>query len=85
MANTPESISHIKIGNEEYPIDAVAISGKSAEQIGELVTSIDGESTDMQYPSAKCMYEIIYGSAQRQTLNNTWNGNTVWDGNTIWQ
>ena len=56
---TPQSIQKIKIGNEEHPIDAVSVGGKTINQIGELVTSIDGESTDSQYPSAKCMYDLI--------------------------
>ena len=59
MADTPESIQKIKIGNEEHPIDAVSVGGKTINQIGELVTSIDAESTDEQYPSAKCMYDLI--------------------------
>ena len=56
---TPQSIQKIKIGNEEHPIDAVSVGGKTINQIGELVTSIDAESTDVQYPSAKCMYDLI--------------------------
>ena len=33
MANTPESISHIKIGQNEHPIDAVTVGGKSVADI----------------------------------------------------
>jgi len=33
MADTPESISYIKIGNEEHPIDAVTVGGKTVELI----------------------------------------------------
>ena len=32
------------------------------EKINELVTSIDGSSTDSEYPSAKCLYTIVYGN-----------------------
>lgn len=60
MANTPETISYINFGDgEPHPIDAVSVGGKTINQIGELVTSIDSSSTDSQYPSAKCMYDII--------------------------
>ena len=63
MANTPEPISYIKLndGLDPHPIDALFVGEKSAAEIGELVTSISGSSTDSQYPSAKCIYEIIYG------------------------
>ena len=57
--DTPESISYIKIGSNNHPIDAVSVGGKSASSIGNLVTSIDSNSTDDEYPSAKCMYDII--------------------------
>ena len=62
MANIPEAISSIQIGEDEYTIDALTVGGKSAEDIGELVTSIDGNSTDSEYPSAKCVYTIVYGN-----------------------
>lgn len=61
MAIDPKSISKIKVGSEDIPIDAVTVGGKTTEEIGELVTSIDEESTDSQYPSAKCVHDIIYG------------------------
>ena len=62
MAN-PESISYIRLNDVEYPIDAVTVGGKSASdfQEGNLVTSIDANSNDVQYPSAKCIYDIVYG------------------------
>ena len=47
---------------EVFPFDAVTVGGKSAAEIGELVTSIDGSSTDSEYPSAKCLYTIVYGN-----------------------
>lgn len=83
MANTPESIQKIRIGNEEHPIDAKAVGGKTIEQIGTLVTSIDGSSTDSQYPSAKCIYEMIYGPVGEQVSNN-WNTSDTWNENELW-
>ena len=61
MAN-PESISYIRLNDVEYPIDAVTVGGKSASdfQEGNLVTSIDVNSDDVHYPSAKCIYDIVY-------------------------
>ena len=49
MAN-PESISYIRLNDVEYPIDAVTVGGKSASdfQEGNLVTSIDANSDDVQ-------------------------------------
>lgn len=59
----PESISYISLNDVECPIDAVTVGGKSASdfQEGNLVTSIDANSDDTHYPSAKCIYDIVYG------------------------
>ena len=59
----PESISSVRINDVDYPIDAVTVGGKSASdfQEGNLVTSIDANSDDAHYPSAKCIYDIVYG------------------------
>ena len=64
MAN-PESISYIKLNDREHPIDAVTIGEKSASDLlnkDGLVTSVNSSSDDEHYPSAKCVYDIIYGS-----------------------
>lgn len=54
------AIRYINLGDGvERPIDAAAVGGKTIEQIGTLVTSINSSSTDTEYPSAKCMYDII--------------------------
>ena len=70
MANTPESISHIQIGQEVHPIDAVTFDGKEASefQANGLVTSINSSSDDDHYPSAKCVYDII-GDLERRLSN----------------
>jgi len=66
MANEPESISYINLGDDiNHPIDAVTVGEKSANNIlnkNGLVTSINASSDDEHYPSAKCVYNIIYGS-----------------------
>lgn len=66
MANEPESISYINLGdNVNHPIDAVTIGEKSASDLlnkDNIVTSINESSDDTHYPSAKCVYDIIYGS-----------------------
>ncbi len=67
MANNIEPISYIRINEVEHPIDALSISGKSISEIGELVTFIDENSTDDQYPSAKCLYDLIYGNDSTPT------------------
>ena len=59
MAETPQSIQKIKIGSDEHPIDAISVGGKTISQIGELVTEISSSSTDTQYPSAKCMWNVL--------------------------
>ena len=61
METTPETITHIKIGDTVYPLDALYVNGNPASEIGELVSSIDSNSTDSQYPSTKCIYDIVYG------------------------
>lgn len=64
MANEIESISYIKLNDgQNHPIDAMSVGGKTKEQIGDLVTTINSESTDTQYPSAKCMW-TIYGQLE---------------------
>ena len=84
MANTPESISYIDFGDgQNHPIDALTVGEKSAAEIGELVTSISGSSTDSQYPSAKCIYEMIYGPGGGQVSNN-WNTSDTWNENELW-
>lgn len=66
MANEPESIRYINLGdNIDHPIDAVTIGEKSASDLlnkDNIVTSINESSDDTHYPSAKCVYDIIYGS-----------------------
>ena len=72
MAN-PETISYIKINEEEHPIDAVTLGGKSAsdfQEAGKIVQSISASSTADQIPSAKCIYDIIYGSNGGGASNN---------------
>ena len=46
-----------------YAISIIMRTGKSASdfQEGNLVTSIDANSDDVHYPSAKCIYDIVYG------------------------
>lgn len=62
-----KSIRYINVGDGQgaRPIDAVSIGGKTAQQIGELVDHIDSESTDTEYPSAKCMW-TIYGQLENR-------------------
>lgn len=65
-----KSIQYINLGDGEgnRPIDAVTVGGKSAAEIGDLVTSIDGNSTDTQYPSAKCVYDLV-GTLENRLKN----------------
>ena len=72
MANTPETISYINLGDGQgnHPIDAVTVGGKTVPEIktdfeedfqlkSNIVTEISSSSTDTEYPSAKCVYDII--------------------------
>lgn len=73
MANTPEPISYIQLndGLDPHPIDAVSIEGKlmsDFQEAGKIVQSISASSTDEQIPSAKCLYDMIYGSGD--VVNN---------------
>ena len=75
MANTPESISHIQIGQDTHPIDAVSVGGKTLENLqsdfqlkSNMVTSLSSSSTDSQYPSAKLVYDIL-GDLERRLSN----------------
>jgi len=67
MADTLDNtISHIQVGNELHPLDATFFNGKSDTLFQEknLVTTLSANSTDTQYPSAKCIWDILqqYGS-----------------------
>ena len=89
IMEVPESIRYIDFGDGvgNHPIDAVSVGGKLGENIqviNNLVTSIDENSTDTQYPSAKCVYEMIYGHIDTPT-SNLWNGSNIWDRTSIWQ
>ena len=59
---TKESISYINLGDgENHPIDAVTVGGKSASDFQEsmLVTTIDVNSDDVHYPSARAVYMVL--------------------------
>ena len=65
MANIPESISYIQLNEDIHPIDAVSIEGKlisDFQEAGKIVQTISASSTDDEIPSAKCIYELVYGS-----------------------
>ena len=65
MANTPESISYIQLNEDIHPIDAVSIEGKlisDFQEAGKIVQTISASSTHDEIPSAKCIYELVYGS-----------------------
>ena len=72
MANTPETISHIQIGQDVHPIDAVSVGGKTLTDLegdfqlkSNIVTTLSSNSTDSQYPSAKLVYDIL-GDLERR-------------------
>ena len=67
MANTPETISYINVGDgENHPIDAVSVGGKTIEQIGTLVDTFNGNVSDHStYPSAKLVWDTIGGLERR--------------------
>ena len=74
MANTPETISYINLGDGQgdHPIDAVTVGGKTLSDLqgdfqlkSNIVTSLSSASTDTEYPSAKCIYDIIGNLEQR--------------------
>ena len=62
MANTPETISYINLGDGQgnHPIDAVSVGGKTLDQLQQnmLVTTLKN-ADDVHYPSAKCVYDEI--------------------------
>lgn len=80
MANTPDSISYINLGDGQgnHPIDAVSVGGKTLENLqgdfqlkSNIVNSSTGlssNSTDTEYPSAKLVYNII-GDLERRLSN----------------
>jgi hypothetical protein len=62
MPRIGQTITHVKVNEDEHPIDAMSIEGKSKtafQESGKLVTTISASSDDQHYPSAKCLYDII--------------------------
>ena len=43
----------------EYRVEAIEDAIPTMQTTSNLVTSISSSSTDMQYPSAKCVYDIV--------------------------
>lgn len=56
-----ETINSIKIGDTIHPIETNTLGGKTSDKFQEknLVSSISESSTDLQYPSAKCVYDLL--------------------------
>ena len=59
------NISHIQIGQTKHDVkdsrltDAQVASIAGKEDASNKVTSLSASSTDTQYPSAKCVYDIV--------------------------
>lgn len=45
----------------KHPLDAIYFGGKTSDEYQEknLVTKVDEKSTNYQYPSAKCLFDIV--------------------------
>lgn len=57
ITNTSQLINDGEDGTHPYLFAHQDISGK--ENVTNKVTSISSASTDVQYPSAKCVYDIV--------------------------
>jgi hypothetical protein len=51
-------ISQIKIGDTTYDIKDTT-ARQSMQTTANKVTSLSSSSTDTQYPSAKCVYDLV--------------------------
>lgn len=52
-----DALSHTSTNPVQNKVIYTALSGKQATS--NLVTSLSSSSTDAQYPSAKCVYDIV--------------------------
>jgi len=61
----PSSIQKIYVNGEEHPIDAITLNSHPASdfQEGGKIVSVSASSQTDEMPSAKSVYEIIYGSS----------------------
>ena len=50
---TPTALSNLKVGNDYYSVPQTS----GLESASNKVTSLSSQSTDTQYPSAKCVYD----------------------------
>ena len=74
MPNTPESISYIKIGENEFPIDAVTVNGKTFPDDLEFLPGVTSEDEDkmltvlqkqqIRFPFPKLPYRLFAKSPQ---------------------
>lgn len=74
MANTPETISHIQIGQDVHPIDAVSVGGKTLTdlqgdfQLKDNMVDTLSNADDNHYPTAKAVADVI-GDLERRLSN----------------
>ena len=59
ILQTELSAEYIKYSNENYDYTNVKEALNNKQDTSNLVTSISSSSTDTQYPSAKCVYDIV--------------------------
>ena len=69
----PIAIKILKDENGEQfcPVTHISAVGGSPESSTNKVTSLSNESTDTQYPSAKCVYDAVQGVGGAGTLDTT--------------
>lgn len=55
------TINKIKLGENEYSLDAKTLDGHESSYYQEknITQTIDENSTDTEYPSAECVYELM--------------------------
>ena len=80
--NKPSINSVLLVGNKtSEDLGLVSVSEMSAkEDVDNKVTAIDEYSTDIQYPSAKCVYDELSGKTDTDLSNLSQTGQTVLDG-----
>lgn len=56
-----ETINKIKIGDTLYNVRTETLNGLTADnyQTNNIVTSVDENSDNIHYPSAKCVYDLM--------------------------
>ena len=79
MPNTPESISYIKIGENEFPIDAVTVNGKTFPDDLEFLPGVTSEDEDKMLTVLQGQWTMFEPGSLYDSINGIPCGDSNWE------